>query len=291
MAKAVFMSRVSPSYKDMVEAHYHFPGSYLSRVEQTVGDQIVYYEPSRTGEVSGPRSGRMAYFATAVVTEIIEDDTAPDHYFAKVTGYSEFDRDVPLRHEGLPDAGSGAGKLRSAVRILEDLEFDTILAVGFNRALFETREPPTLDGLQEPEFEYERPIRQRVTNQPVRDSAFRFKVRDAYDFTCAITGLRIINGGGRPEMEAAHIKPVGDDHKGPDSVRNGIALCRTAHWMFERGIISLNDDFSLLTSEKQMPENARQLFHLDRMAKVPDMPQYQPHPKFLEYHRDVIFKG
>ena len=43
------------------------------------------------------------------------------------------------------------------------------------------------------------------------------------------------NGGGRAEAQAAHIQPVAEN--GPDSLRNGVALSSTFHWMFDRGLI------------------------------------------------------
>ena len=45
---------------------------------------------------------------------------------------------------------------------------------------------------------------------------------------CAVSGLRLIKGGRRPEVLAAHIMP----DNGPDTVRNGIALSGTVHWLF-----------------------------------------------------------
>ncbi|MBX9460355.1 MAG: HNH endonuclease [Brevundimonas sp.] len=71
-----------------------------------------------------------------------------------------------------------------------------------------------------------------LVNRKVRDTSFRRQVCRAYDDTCAITGLRIINGGGRSEVQAAHIWPV--EHGGPDTVRNGLALSGTVHWLFDR---------------------------------------------------------
>ena len=47
---------------------------------------------------------------------------------------------------------------------------------------------------------------------------------------------------------------MGNNHNGPGSVRNGIFLSRTVHWMFDRGVLSVNDDFTLLTAEKMIPE-------------------------------------
>jgi putative restriction endonuclease len=48
---------------------------------------------------------------------------------------------------------------------------------------------------------------------------FHLNVREAYCFRCAVTGLEIRNGGGRPEVQAAHIRAVEDG--GPDGVQNG----------------------------------------------------------------------
>ena len=47
MSKAIFTSKIDPTYDDLPEDRYHFPSSYLNRVQQSVGDWIVYYEPRR----------------------------------------------------------------------------------------------------------------------------------------------------------------------------------------------------------------------------------------------------
>jgi putative restriction endonuclease len=74
-----------------------------------------------------------------------------------------------------------------------------------------------------------------LVNRKIRDANFRRLVCEAYDDTCAVTGLRIINGGGRSEVQAAHIWPVAEG--GSDAVHNGIALSGTAHWLFDRHLI------------------------------------------------------
>src|SRR5262249_19723891 len=107
--------------------------------------------------------------------------------------------------------------------------------------------------------------------------------------TCAVTGLKILNGGGRSEVHAAHIRPVAD--RGPDSVRNGIALCGTIHWMFDRGLISINDDHSLLIAHARVPDAALRLINPDRRLHVPAQPELRAQPQSLGYHRDVVFKG
>ena len=83
------------------------------------------------------------------------------------------------------------------------------------------------------QYEQERTRVAYLTSRIVRDRVFRRVVLRAYDSRCAITALKLINGRGRAEVEAAHIRPV--EANGPDIVSNGLALSGTAHWMFDRG--------------------------------------------------------
>ena len=110
--------------------------------------------------------------------------------------------------------------------------------------------------MQEPQspFQYEQE-RSRVaylTSRIVRDRIFRRVVLRAYDARCAITSLKLINGHGRAEVEAAHIRPV--EANGPDIVSNGLALSGTAHWMFDRGLISIAEDHEILVSRHMNDE-------------------------------------
>ena len=94
----------------------------------------------------------------------------------------------------------------------------------------------------------------------LRDRVFRRVVLRAYDERCAVTGLRFINGSGRAEVAAAHIRPV--EASGPDIVGNGIALSGTAHWMFDRGLISLADDLEILISRQTNdPQGVRSIIN------------------------------
>jgi putative restriction endonuclease len=136
---------------------------------------------------------------------------------------------------------------------------------------------------------FERPIVERLLARPFRDAAFATAVKSAYGETCAITGLKIINGGGRAEVQAAHIRPVAD--RGPDSVRNGVALCSTIHWMFDRGLISIGDDFSVLVARDRVPDTVRRLINPNGRLRGPKRLDLRPHPNFLAYHRSEIFKG
>src|SRR5258707_6628289 len=96
MTKAVFTTKVTPSYRDLPEVRYHFPRTYLNQARQAVGDYIVYYEPRRSSAELSSFGGRQSYFGVARVTAVVEDTEIADHYYALVDDYLDFDRHVPI---------------------------------------------------------------------------------------------------------------------------------------------------------------------------------------------------
>jgi putative restriction endonuclease len=143
--------------------------------------------------------------------------------------------------------------------------------------------------LEEPEIDFTRPVIEMTVSRPFRDKAFTKAVRFAYENQCAMTGLRLINGGGRPEVQAAHIKPVAEN--GPDTIRNGLALSGTFHWLFDRGLISVTDDYQIIVADKKVPEQARRMFNGDGKIILPKELSSRPNPLYLRFHRDFVFKG
>lgn len=302
MTKAVFATKVEPSYDDLPEDRYHFPRTYLNQVEAVVGDWIVYYEPRRTSSEPGSRGGRQAYFATARVQRLERDPQRDDHFYAFVSDYLEFDRAVPFKDGGVylegglrrNDGATNKGAFGRAVRPISDFEYDLILKVGFVRTLVEvTADASGISGpgteLDDDGTPFERPIVERVVTRPFREAAFAASVKRAYADTCAMTGLRIINGGGRAEVQAAHIRPVAAG--GSDSVRNGLALSGTVHWMFDRGLVSVDGDFTILVAKNRLPDMVVRLLRDDRKLAVPNRPDIRPNPVHLQFHRANIFKG
>jgi putative restriction endonuclease len=301
MTKAVFTTKVTPSYKDLPERRYHFPRTYLNYVQQTIGDYIVYYEPRRSSSELSSRGGRQSYFAAAQVESVIEDGTLAGHYFAIIDGttYLDFDTAVPfLDHDEYyesalkkDDGSTNKGAFGRAVRLIPDDEFDRILKSGFAPVLGENQasQGVALPGFSEPPAPLERPIVEMMVSRPFRERSFMHNVRAAYSNRCAMTGLRLINGGGRPEVQAAHIQPVAS--KGPDSVRNGLALSGTVHWMFDRGLISIGDDYKILIAKNHVPEDAVRLLNQNGLIHLPEDQTLHPNAHYLKFHRDVVFKG
>ncbi|MEL6477521.1 MAG: HNH endonuclease [Pseudomonadota bacterium] len=307
MAKAVLIHKPDSKYDDDPSVRYDFPKAYLSRIEKTVGDWIVYYEPRSANQ----NTGRLAYFATAQVDRIQAHADLKDRFFAfmKAGTFLGFDRPVARQVGGeiieralrRDDGGLlNGGVANSAVRMIDNDGFAKIIQYAFTvdpGELGVEQSPETIDGYghfgeaaQQPFRgpDADRTIISTLINRPFRDAAFARQVKAAYGNRCAISGLSLRNGGGRPEVEAAHIRPVKDG--GPDSVRNGLALSHTLHWMFDRGLISIAEDHSILISHNKVPDDtvARLILPQRRLLEPADH-RCRPHPEYLRYHREEIF--
>ncbi|MEO7543957.1 MAG: HNH endonuclease [Novosphingobium sp.] len=130
---------------------------------------------------------------------------------------------------------------------------------------------------------------QTLLSRPKRDRLFRRAVLQSYDSRCAVTGWKLINGGGRAEAEAAHIRPV--EKGGPDSVQNGIALSGTLHWMFDRGLIGFSDSLDIIISRHVNDRGSVEaMINPTGKALAPERLALRPHPAFLSWHREHCLK-
>lgn len=297
MPKGIFVHRSDSIYDDSPAERYQFPRQYLSRVSACIGDWIVYYEPSKVRYTRG-------YFAVAKVDQVIPDPQASGMYLALIEPgtYLDFVNPVPFNgplgviEQGVLNAdGKNSGRAQSAVRPLSNQDFNRIIDLGLaddedflpridlaeGHSVREERMPFA--------YEIERDRVDYLASRLLRDRLFRRRVVGAYDARCAITGLKLINGGGRAEVEAAHIRPV--ERGGPDVITNGIALSGTVHWMFDRGLISLGDDLEILVSRQANDaESIRGMVNRDGFAIPPTRALDRPHPAFLAWHREHCFK-
>lgn len=296
--KAVFDTKPSSVYDDDLTRHYQFPRRYLNLVKEAVGDWVVLRRPRADG-------GNLAYFAVARVLDLEPDPINPALTFARLGDYLEFDRNVGWRAEGryaeqalrdMPIKEVGVYLRGRSVRALADTDFAAIVSAGLSQTLAPDNAVRLgLVGLEEavrpfefdvaPGLDQVRRVEQMLMNRKIRDANFRRHVCEAYEDRCAVTGLRIINGGGRSEVQAAHVWGVGEG--GPDVVQNGIALSGTIHWLFDRHLISLTDEYRLLVSHNKVPAELRVLFErqMDRIH-LPRDQRLWPHRTYVEKHRE-----
>jgi putative restriction endonuclease len=298
MTFGVFIHRADSIYEDSPATQYQFPALYLERASACVGDWIVYYEPVKV-------RGSRGYYAIARVSQVVPDPTAVRMYLALIEpgSYLEFPNPVPFRDENgwieaglINDQGYISGRAQAAVRPISPKDFDRILARGMaeDQPLLPRVDTPDtpfqFDEIQSPfVFEQERERVAAMTTRVVRDRVFRRVVLRAYGERCGVTGLKLINGGGRAEVAAAHIRPV--EQNGPDIINNGIALSGTAHWMFDRGLIGFSDDLEIMVSRQVNDrDGAESLINKTGRLIGPLAARDRPHPAFLNWHRENCFK-
>lgn len=295
--KAVFDTKAESGYDDNIVERYHFPNQYLPEAKKAIGDWIVYREPRRGG-------GSLGYFAVARLIRIDPDHKSAAHSYARVSDFLRFDVVVPFRRktgfyekqlEFVPKSQVGATLRGKSVRTISDEEFSEIALAGLgetlapNNAIRLELDPNHVDTetaalVTAPWEEQQRRIEQILLNRKIRAASFRRQVCEAYDNTCAVTRLRIINGGGKAEAQAAHIWSV--ETGGPDVVQNGLALSATAHWLFDRHLISLTDDYGLLVSHNRVPSELQSLFkNQSKRIHLPKNQALWPHIPYVQRHR------
>lgn len=291
-SKCVFVVGSHSIYADEPDRFYRFPPQWLNAAARSVGQWIVYQEPRR----AGPRG----YYAVARVEEIVRDPTDAGMFLALIEpgSYLEFGRDVPFQldgqavERGLLGANGrlNNGRAIQSIRPIFDDDFDRIVGLGLieeeDLLPREDDDEPVLERVQEAQEPFLGPVERDtvLTSRKVRDRQFRKRVIDAYECRCAFTGMRLINGGGRAEVQAAHIWSV--EHGGSDKACNGIALSGTLHWMFDRGFLSLSDAGEILLSRKiNDVASVEKLIYPDRRARLPAN-ENRPQLRNLAWHRE-----
>jgi putative restriction endonuclease len=294
-SKGVFVVGSHSIYDDQPDRFYRFGPQWLANASKVVGQWIIYQEPRR--------AGKRGYFAVAKVGRIVADPVNAGMYLALIApgSFLEFGRDVPFRFEGQavergllsPDGRINNGRAVQSIRTIADADFNRIVDLGLieEDELLPRRDEDAVPAfVQEERASWDGPVDRTtaLVSRAVRDRQFRKRVLQVYDSRCALTGMKLINGGGRVETQAAHIMSV--EAGGPDTVGNGIALSGTVHWMFDRGLISLSDAGDILLSRKINDlDSVERLIVRDRRARLPASGASRPHPRFLAWHRSECF--
>jgi putative restriction endonuclease len=118
----------------------------------------------------------------------------------------------------------------------------------------------------------ENPKRATQTVQRViRDSKLGRQLKKLYDYKCQVCDLQIETEAGF-YAEAAHIKPVGSPHDGPDLIENLLCLCPNHHLMFDKGVFFVNEDMSL--------DGIAGSLHTHKSHKISS--------EFIAYHRGMF---
>jgi len=93
-----------------------------------------------------------------------------------------------------------------------------------------------------------------------RDRKKAAALKQHYDNTCMFCGTKLQVAGDRFYSEAAHIKGLGEPHKGPDKESNMLVLCPNHHLQLDRGVLRLRKvgtDYRVSSKTRGDPLNAK----------------------------------
>ncbi len=177
--------------------------------------------------------------------------------------------------------------------IVRGKSFDVLDEEGsriWNHMIQTTGALPGMAAAPDP-FELVVPSQRPTELRPVRlreqQGLFRTMVVDAYGRRCCVTGERTL-----PVIDAAHIQPY--VNRNSNDVKNGLALRKDIHSLFDHGYVAVDDSYRFLVSNRidQQWHNGRIYYDLQgKPIRLPDRPDRLPSLEALRWHRQHIFHG
>jgi putative restriction endonuclease len=116
------------------------------------------------------------------------------------------------------------------------------------------------------------PRREERVQRVIRSTAVAESVKRLHKYRCQVCGERLETAAG-PYAEAAHIRPLGRPHDGPDAAANVLCLCPNHHVLFDHFRFTVADDLSLIGLPGQLRTHKR----------------HPIDPAHLDYHRSLFF--
>lgn len=129
--------------------------------------------------------------------------------------------------------------------------------------------------------------RQVITTQRIKQHFFRRAVLSSYRGRCCMSGLS------EPKLLiASHIVPWSIDKTNRLNPSNGLCLSAIHDRAFDKGLITLKDDFTIIISEQIQKRNdtfMKEIF-LPLNGKEIELPErFTPDMSFITWHRDMLF--
>lgn len=125
-----------------------------------------------------------------------------------------------------------------------------------------------------------------------REARFRLNIVAAYNYTCALTGYRLTTISGGSIADAAHIHQFADSRN--NDPRNGVALTKNAHWLFDNGLWTLSDDYRVIVAEgvfaEAGPEQHLLAQYHGQKIQLPNERSLWPNVLHVAWHRSKKFK-
>lgn len=126
----------------------------------------------------------------------------------------------------------------------------------------------------------------------LRGSVFKQYIPKIYNQTCCITGYKMSSIYNISMIDACHIVSFSESHD--DTIGNGLSLCPNIHRAFDRGLITIDEDFKVLVSSN-FEEDLNNPFSIKKFQNkkilFPVNMNYAPKKENLIWHNENIFKG
>jgi putative restriction endonuclease len=123
----------------------------------------------------------------------------------------------------------------------------------------------------------------------IRGSIFKREIPKIYQNQCCISGMKIESTTNAQMIDACHIVPFSISND--DTVSNGISLSPNLHRAYDRGLITINEDYIVRISPA-IKEN-KTAFSLSQFAGnrilLPNKNKDYPSPENLIWHKKEVF--
>ena len=128
-----------------------------------------------------------------------------------------------------------------------------------------------------------------VTEVRIKQSFFRRAVMSSYGGRCWISGI-----SDHRLLIASHIVPWGVDKFNRLNPSNGLCLSAIHDKAFDKGLLSLTDDYKVLLSDEIKKQDSDFYKHAflaieNKSIRIPE--KFIPSISFISYHRENIFLG
>lgn len=118
----------------------------------------------------------------------------------------------------------------------------------------------------------------------VRSGIFKKEIPRIYNYTCSISEMRIIVDAEVQMIDACHIVPFSESRD--DTITNGISLCPNLHRAFDRGLISIDDDYRVVIKPFFEQDNVYSIRQFEgKRILLPSNINYVPSKSNLAAHR------
>jgi hypothetical protein len=263
-----------------------YPLSIASMLKSPYSDQ-VHFNPDRTWWIQySPKAGGMDIAVNAGLIRCMTDRQPVLVLRQVATKLSSEGARHRLLGLGFVEHFDSANDL-FRIRGLDWAEVGAFLGIDLSDDLLETA--LRLESLERwsPFVEEDRAIYQ-VSRQK-RDAAFSCIVLSNYEYTCAVTGQKF-HSATHAEADGAHI--IGKEARGTDDPRNGLALAKSVHWAFDRGVFTISDQYEVIINPRARSADVARfpLLEMDRKRiQLPRDPYYWPHAEALAWHKSEVF--